>query len=396
MANLFEMRSASFRGVRFLVPHGEIDEGRHAVVHNYPDAAFRYVEDNGLIPPDFKVHAVVHGASSVAWLNQLRGALNRPGPGTLIHPFYGRQTVQVVGPYKVRHTDKTAGVITLDIHFAVTGPAAFPAALSGIAAVIPGMAAAALAQLVSAFAGGWSFGQGLAATTHAAVASALGLVAATVDDTFSAASAVSGVTAVLAEAPSLAIADGAVLGAGLETIATAPFEDGAIDTRHLWPGYRGLAAAGASLAATAAAINPSTLDLAERRLAIERLATAAATAAFIGLCRAAVETEHATAAEVVETIAVLDTENATLAGREMAREVRDAVDALLSETVAVLMAEQITLPEVVSLAVYEMPASVLAYRLTDATDDLPLLVGLNEGRNPVLYDGPVSVLRHPV
>ena len=396
MANLYEMRAASFRGVRFLVPHGEIGEGRHAVMHNYPDAAFRYVEDNGLIPPDFKVHAVVHGANSLAWLNQLRGALNRPGPGTLIHPLYGRQTVQVVGPYKVRHTDKTTGVITLDIHFAVTGPAAFPAVLSGIAAVIPGMAATALAQLVSAFAGGWSFASGLTAATHDAVAGALGLVASATDSYFSASAAASRAMATLAHTPALAIADGAVLGACLETIVTAPFEDGAIETRHLWPACQRLAETGAALAATAAAIGPSTVDLAARQVAIDRLATAVQAAAFVGLCRAAVETEHATAQDVIEAITVLEGESAALAERQMAREARDAVDALLSETVAVLMDEQITLPEVVRLAVHEIPASVLAYRLTDSTDDLPLLVGLNEGRNPVLYDGAVAVLRHPV
>lgn len=394
MANLHELMPASFRGVGFLMPKGQADEGRHAVTHNYPDAAFRYVEDNGLIPPDFKVHALVQGEDCIGVLNRLRAALNRPGPGTLIHPIYGRQIVQVVGPYHVKHDDKHAGVIYLDIHFSVTGPPFFPGVLSGIAAVIPGRAADALANLTGVFSAVWAVPQAFAAATEAVLASAIGSVATTALTAFPAAAAVVSAVERLAVPAGGLIPDGDTLAASLTAIVDGPFGIDAIDDARLLTGFTDLGAAGRAISAQGARIVAGTGVLAARQEALVTLGAGIEIAAFIGLCKAAAAATFKTAEDVAATIGTVTDAHGDLARLDFDGVLRAKTSKLLAETVAVLEAEQVTLPDVVAIAVRDYPASVLAYMLTDTTGDLQTIVDLNDGKIPILYSGTVNVLRH--
>lgn len=394
MANLHELMPASFRGVGFLMPKGTADEGRHAVVHNYPDAAFRYVEDNGLIPPDFKVHAIVQGDDCIGVLNRLRAALNRPGPGTLMHPIYGRQIVQVVGPYHVKHDDKHAGVIFVDIHFSVTGPPYFPAVLTGIAAVIPGLASDALTGLAGIFSAVWAVPQAFAAATGAALASAVGTVANAALAAFPAAAAVSAAAERLVAPSGGRLPDGEALAAALTAIVEGPFGVAAIDETRLLAGFAEVGEAGRAVSAQGARIRPGNGVLAERQAALVTLGAGIETAAFIGLCKAAVVAPFTTAEDVAAAIATVADSHGDLARLDLDAGLRARIDKLLAETVAVLEAEQVTLPDVVTVAVHDIPASVLAYMLTDTTDDLAAIVALNDGKSPILFTGPVKVLRY--
>lgn len=148
MAFLRDLAPASFRGARFLVPRDHAEEGVNVVAHRYPGKgpSGHYMEPNGVFEPNFHVRAVLHGPTWLADFNRLRTALNTPSPGTLNHPWYGRQTVIAKHPWKVTRDDKDLGVLELDIHFLLAGSASFPSIITGIAASISGLAGAAVAS----------------------------------------------------------------------------------------------------------------------------------------------------------------------------------------------------------------------------------------------------------
>lgn len=147
--HLRDLSPASFRGVAFLCPKDTAEEGRNSIKHSYPDASHRYVEDNGLIPPEFKLTAILHGADLPAKVRSLRGALNTPGPGTLRHPYYGSHLCAVIGPYHVSRSDDDSGVVTFEITFAVTGAAIFPGLVGAIPAVVTGLALSTISSIAS-------------------------------------------------------------------------------------------------------------------------------------------------------------------------------------------------------------------------------------------------------
>lgn len=95
MPNLSELYEASFRGVSFLFRNGTTSLGRKTVTHEYPQRDERFVEDLGKFSKTFSVNVVISGNDYFAKRNSLNNALEQPGPGQLIHPFYGSITVSV-------------------------------------------------------------------------------------------------------------------------------------------------------------------------------------------------------------------------------------------------------------------------------------------------------------
>lgn len=151
MVALADLAPASFRGAPFLVPRDHVEEGRNTINHLYPGSQNRYAEDNGATPPEFHLTCFLHGLDLMARWARLRAALNQPGPGTLMHPWYGAQFCAVKGPYKVVRDDKDSGVLELQICFLVTGPPVYPSLVTGIAASISTLSAKAIALSFSTF-----------------------------------------------------------------------------------------------------------------------------------------------------------------------------------------------------------------------------------------------------
>jgi prophage DNA circulation protein len=178
-----ELAPASFRGVRFLVPKDNGEEGRNIISHNYVDSSVRYNEDNGAHAPTFHITAILHGLNLRAQLNRLRDALNKPGPGTLNHPYLGSWTCSAVGPYKYEREDEDSGVIKLDLKFSVTGEPIFPGIVTGIAAVVSGLAGAAVANIATSFVS--SFGAGaMSPVSRDVIAAQIQNIGNTVDTAF--------------------------------------------------------------------------------------------------------------------------------------------------------------------------------------------------------------------
>lgn len=124
--SLSKRQPASFRDFGFLVPRNQLRDGRKTVTHEFVNSTNRFVEDLGQFPSKFTVSAIIHGADSIQQRDSFRALLNKPGPGILIHPSYGRQEVTVEGQYTVSESDTELGEFKFEITFARDSGAAFP------------------------------------------------------------------------------------------------------------------------------------------------------------------------------------------------------------------------------------------------------------------------------
>lgn len=90
-----ELRTASFRGVRFHVEQGTIVAGRRLARHEYPQRDVPYLEDMGRKAREYKVEAYVIGADYMVARDDLLAAIEKSGPGQLVHPWHGTLNVTV-------------------------------------------------------------------------------------------------------------------------------------------------------------------------------------------------------------------------------------------------------------------------------------------------------------
>jgi hypothetical protein len=112
-----QLRAASFRGVSFGVTADESEGGRRTVTHEFPQREAPYVEDLGGAPRRFTVQAFVLGSDYMSRRDALEAALQQPGPGTLVHPWYGEVQVCQTAPYKVRHSAQDGGMAVFQLFF---------------------------------------------------------------------------------------------------------------------------------------------------------------------------------------------------------------------------------------------------------------------------------------
>lgn len=87
---------ASFRGVAFGVTKASDEVGRRTVRHDYPQRDDPYVEDMGRAPRVINITGFVLGGDYMVRRDRLQAALDTPGPGTLVHPWYGSVTVALM------------------------------------------------------------------------------------------------------------------------------------------------------------------------------------------------------------------------------------------------------------------------------------------------------------
>lgn len=111
---------ASFRGVKFHAPTSEQNTGRDNAPHEFPfseDAP--YIEDTGRIGEVLRFEGYVIGDDYLDQRDALVKALTTPGPGELVHPFYGTRRVQV-GKISVRLSDEEGGMARFTIECSET------------------------------------------------------------------------------------------------------------------------------------------------------------------------------------------------------------------------------------------------------------------------------------
>ena len=130
-----QLRAASFRGVSFGVTADESEGGRRTVTHEFPQREAPYVEDLGGAPRRFTVQAFVLGSDYMSRRDALEAALQQPGPGTLVHPWYGEVQVSQTAPYKVRHSAQDGGMAVFQLFFCRdTEPNSLEAGTAGLLA----------------------------------------------------------------------------------------------------------------------------------------------------------------------------------------------------------------------------------------------------------------------
>lgn len=93
---LTRLRPASFRGVSFGVKGGGKDLGRRVVTHKFPLRDTVMHEDMGRRERTITVEGFLVGVDLVARLKRMEAALERRGPGRLVHPHYGALDVVVI------------------------------------------------------------------------------------------------------------------------------------------------------------------------------------------------------------------------------------------------------------------------------------------------------------
>lgn len=114
-----QIRPATFRGVPFHVASAESSGGRRTVRHEYPFRDDPFVEDMGRKARAFPVEGYVVGPNYLTARNALIEALEKPGVGELVHPYYKALRVAVV-EYRVRESSERGGVATFSIDFVET------------------------------------------------------------------------------------------------------------------------------------------------------------------------------------------------------------------------------------------------------------------------------------
>ncbi len=115
-----QLRDASFRGVPFFVEVATRPLGRRVELHEYPDRDKGWAEDSGRKTPVFSLRAYVIGPDYMADRDRLEEALNKPGAGTLVHPYKGTLSVVLMGGHAEEST-REGGMCAYDLEFAEAG-----------------------------------------------------------------------------------------------------------------------------------------------------------------------------------------------------------------------------------------------------------------------------------
>lgn len=145
---------ASFRGVKFFVDVGENAGGRHLAAHEFPfSESAPFVEDMGRRGKSNTVEGYVVGDEYETAKSALIAALDAPGAGELVHPFFGTRRV-AAKTYRVRETRADGGMATFSIEFVETLaepvlPTSSPATAAVVASKVTAVKAASRAQFLA-------------------------------------------------------------------------------------------------------------------------------------------------------------------------------------------------------------------------------------------------------
>jgi len=142
-------QGASFRGVPFLVDTDSVPVGRRTQLHEFPQRDQPFVEDLGRRTRQYKFTGFVAGDDCLAQRDRLLEALDKAGPGELVHPWFGRLTV-TAGPCEVSHSRNELGVVRFSLEF-IDGMLAFPAQSPNTRRLLAAQSPSLLASIKSRF-----------------------------------------------------------------------------------------------------------------------------------------------------------------------------------------------------------------------------------------------------
>lgn len=116
-----QLQAAKFRDVPFSVRGANTAVGRKNVIHEFPQRDEAYAEDLGRRARQFTVEAIVIGLDYIKARDALIAALEQSGPGELVHPYYGRRRVALVGPARISESSDEGGMARFGLDFAEVG-----------------------------------------------------------------------------------------------------------------------------------------------------------------------------------------------------------------------------------------------------------------------------------
>lgn len=119
------LRDASFRNAPFCLVDNEGVSGRRAIPRAYPKKEIGWTEDNGAVLGQQQINAKLVGDDFQSALEALLNALNQPGPGELVHPWYGIQKVQI-GRVTHRLSTEDGGIAYVSFEVFEAGERLYP------------------------------------------------------------------------------------------------------------------------------------------------------------------------------------------------------------------------------------------------------------------------------
>ncbi|TWC57610.1 prophage DNA circulation protein [Pseudomonas sp. SJZ080] len=127
-----ELQPASFRGVPFWVDDDSAPAGRRTQLHEYPQRNKPKVEDLGEKTRIIQWAGFVIGDDCFFQRDNLLHALNQPGEGILVHPWFGQMTVTATD-CNVSHRRRDGGMVMFDLTFIEAGDKGYPAGVPNTA-----------------------------------------------------------------------------------------------------------------------------------------------------------------------------------------------------------------------------------------------------------------------
>ncbi|WP_304164221.1 DNA circularization protein [Lonsdalea britannica] len=128
MSWIDNLHDASLRGVKFKISGDEAQFGRRVQVHEYPNRDKPYSEDLGRATRHFSVEAYVIGDDFMEQRNRLIQEIEKEGPATLIHPYYGEMSITINEPARISHTNDEGRMCRIAFSFVEAGELSFPTA----------------------------------------------------------------------------------------------------------------------------------------------------------------------------------------------------------------------------------------------------------------------------
>jgi prophage DNA circulation protein len=120
------IRQASFRGVPFGVLDASDSRGRNIVIHEFPLRDKIFVEDLGRAKRTINLTAFILNPDYESKRDALIEALEEPGPGTLVHPWLGSFSVNLINAAELSHSATDIGICSFKLQFAEVDPPEAP------------------------------------------------------------------------------------------------------------------------------------------------------------------------------------------------------------------------------------------------------------------------------
>ncbi len=121
-----QLQPGSYNNVALSFESDEATFGRRTQVHEYPAQDTPFVEDLGRGKRGFRLECFLLGDDFMRRRDALIAELEKPGPGTLVHPYYGSLRVSLAEPGRVGHSSREGGMCTVTLAFVEAGEREFP------------------------------------------------------------------------------------------------------------------------------------------------------------------------------------------------------------------------------------------------------------------------------